>query len=55
MLDFIFSQAEVLITILTAVVTIASALANFTATETDNKLVAWLAKAVDFLALNIKK
>ncbi len=41
--------------ILTALVTFASAVANFTKTDSDNKVVAVFAKVVDFLALNFKK
>lgn len=36
----------------TSVVTVASAIANITKTETDNKIVSWLSKLVNFLALN---
>lgn len=38
-----------------AVVAAASAIANLTPTETDNKVVAAIAKVVNFLALNWKK
>ncbi len=38
-----------------AVVTVASALANLTPTEADNRAVAWLSRLVNFLALNFRR
>jgi hypothetical protein len=43
------------VTIGTAIVTAASAIANLTPTDTDNKIVAALSKAINWLALNFKK
>ena len=42
------------VTIGTAVVTIASVIANWTATDLDNKAVGWFSKLVNLLALNVK-
>ena len=53
-MEFIFAHAGDVLTILTAVVTIASVLANFTKSDADNKLVAVFAKLVNTLALNFK-
>lgn len=38
---------------LTGLITFASVIANFTKTDADNKAVAWVSKAVNWLALNI--
>ncbi len=55
MIEWITLNLEALVAILTAVVTAASGLANFTKTDTDNKIVNALGKLVNFLALNWKK
>ena len=43
-----------IIAVVTGVVTVASLIANLTPNDTDNKIIAVVAKAVDFLALNFK-
>ena len=55
MLDYLIQNAEKLVVALTALVTFASALANLTPTDTDNKIVSALSKLINVLALNIKK
>ena len=42
------------LSIITAVITVASVLANFTKTEVDNKILNVIGKIVNVLALNIK-
>jgi len=54
-MDFLIGHAADIFGILTATVTLASLIANLTKTDADNKLVATLSKAVNFLALNFKK
>lgn len=44
-----------IVTAITMIVTGASALANFTKTDVDNKALAVIAKALNFIALNFKK
>lgn len=55
MLEFLTAHVSDIVVILTAIVTAASAIANLTPTETDNKIVAAVSKLVNFLALNFKK
>ncbi len=54
-MEWITENIATIIAIGTAIVTAASAIVNLTPTETDNKIVAWLIKVLDFLALNFKK
>lgn len=54
MIEFITENWEVILTIVTAVVTAASAIANVTPTKTDNKIVGVIQKVVSALALNFK-
>lgn len=53
--QFITLNWEMILAVLTGLVTVASLIANMTPTETDNKIVAKLAAAINFLALNFKK
>lgn len=55
LITFIMDNSAVVVGFLTALVTMASAVANFTDGDADNKFVAVLGKVVDFLALNWKK
>jgi len=55
LITFIMDNGVVVVGFLTALVTLASAIANFTESDADNKVVAVLGKVVDFLALNWKK
>jgi len=55
MIEYLIANAEKLVIALTALITLASALANLTPTETDNKIVAALSKVINVLALNLKK
>ncbi|OQW34125.1 MAG: hypothetical protein A4E20_11870 [Nitrospira sp. SG-bin2] len=52
---WVVGHAGDLILAATATVAAASAIANLTPTDADNKAVAWVAKVVNFLALNWKK
>lgn len=52
---FITAHFTEILTIITAIVTAASGIANFTKTDADNKVVAIVSKFVNFLALNFKK
>jgi hypothetical protein len=52
---FVKAHIVDLVAIGTAIVTAASAIANLTPTDTDNKIVAVLSKAINWLALNFKK
>lgn len=55
-MDWINANIGAVITVLTAVVTVASVIANFTPSESDNKVVEFVRKIVDWLALNwVKK
>lgn len=49
------AHKDALVQIVTAVVTVASLIANLTPTDHDNALVAKLSKLVNMLALNLKK
>lgn len=55
LIQVLTENGEAVVAILTALVTLASAVANFTAKDSDNKAVAIFAKVVDFIALNFKK
>jgi hypothetical protein len=55
MLEYILSHAMELITIGTSVVTAASLIANMTPNTTDDKIVGYLSKGINLLALNWKK
>jgi len=54
-MNFITENGDTVIVVLTSVIAAASAIANVTPNETDNKIVATLTKVVNFLALNLKK
>ena len=56
MFEFLnFLDWGVFLQVATAVVTAASAIAAVTPTQVDNRVVAWLRKAVNVLALNVGK
>ena len=55
MIEFLTENWEGIIAAITAVVTAASAIANLTKTESDNKVIAKIGKFVNLLALNFKK
>ena len=52
---FLQVHAGEIVAALTALVTFCSAIANLTPSDHDNKIVASVGKAVNFLALNFKK
>ena len=54
-MEWLTANIENIVAIATAVVTLASAIANITASDSDNKIVAFVSKFVDFLALNFRK
>lgn len=54
MFQYIMDHFDSIIAVVTGVVTVASLIANLTPNDTDNKIVAVVSKAVDFLALNFK-
>ena len=54
-IDWITANSDAIITGLLGLVAFASVIANFTATDADNKAVGWFSKVVNWLALNIKK
>lgn len=54
MIQWITANAADLIAILTAVVAVASLVAKVTPTEVDNKVIAYILKFIDALALNTK-
>lgn len=55
MLNFLQTNSTALLSIFTALVTIASVLSNFTKTDSDNKIVAILSKLNDWMALNFNE
>lgn len=55
LLNYLTNNYEAILAIATALVTAASAAANLTPSESDNKFVAILSKVVNFFALNFKK
>lgn len=54
-MEWITQNWPQLLEIITAIVTIASLVANLTPTETDNKIVAYIVRAVNLLGFNLKK
>ena len=54
-MDFILTHLTDLVAIFAGVVTTASLIANLTPTETDNRIVEFLKKLIDVLALNFRK
>jgi len=54
-MDWLIENWAGLLTALTAIIAAASAVANLTKTESDNKAVAAVSKVVNVLALNLKK
>lgn len=54
-MDFVLAHLTDLVAIFAGLVTTASIIANLTPTETDNKIVEFLKKLIDVLALNFKK
>ena len=55
MFTWIIEHKDSIIAATTAVVTAASAVANLTPTDSDNKAVSWLTRLINALALNFKK
>lgn len=55
MFTWIIEHKDSIIAATTAVVTAASAVANLTPTDSDNKVVNWLSRVINSLALNLKK
>jgi len=53
-MEWIIANWETIVAIITGIVTTFSVIAKLTPTETDNKIVGWLLKFVDFLAINNK-
>lgn len=54
-MEWLFTNANDIIAVLTSLVTSASLIANFTKTDSDNKAVAKVGKIVNFVALNFKR
>lgn len=54
-MEWIINNWEGVTVAIMAVVTLASAIANLTPSDTDNKVVEKIASLIDTLALNIKK
>jgi hypothetical protein len=54
-MTFIIDNFDKILVAAAGFIAFASFIANFTPTQTDNKIVAFLTKLVDFLALNFKK
>ena len=53
-MEWLTSHLADLIQIITSIIAAASVIANFTTTDVDNKIVAFLSKLVNMMALNIK-
>jgi len=53
-MDWIIANWASVVAIVTGIVTVASIIAKLTPTETDDKIVGYILKIVDFLALNNK-
>jgi hypothetical protein len=53
--EFLATDTGAIIAIATAAVTLASAIANITPNKVDDKYVGYVAKAVNWLALNLTK
>lgn len=54
-MEFIIQNWEGIFVAITSIVTAASAIANLTKTDADNKIIAAIGKVVNALALNFKK
>lgn len=54
-MNWIVENLAAIFGVLTATVTLASAIANLTPTDSDNKIVAKISQAINWLALNFKK
>lgn len=54
-MEFITTNMTDIIAIVTAIVTIASIVANWTKSDADNKAVGMVSKLINFLALNLTK
>lgn len=55
MIEYVSQNWDAILTAVTAVVTAASAIANLTKTDSDNKIIAKVSKFINLLALNLKK
>lgn len=55
MFDYIQAHLTDILAAITAIVTAASAIANLTPTDADNKVIAAISKFINMLALNFKK
>lgn len=55
MVEYITTHWPELVNIVTAIVAVASLIANLTPTETDNKIIAAIVRFINMLGLNIKK
>lgn len=53
--NYIYSNSDTLIAIVTGIVTVASLVANLIPGDSENKYIAYAQKAVNWLALNLKK
>lgn len=53
--NYIYSNADTLVAIVTGIVTVASLIANLIPGDSENKYIAYAQKAVSWLALNLKK
>lgn len=53
--NYIYSNADTLVAIVTGIVTVASLVSNMIPGESENKYIAYAQKAVNWLALNLKK
>lgn len=54
-MTFYIDHIETIYVIITSLVTAASAVANLTKTDKDNKAVGYISKAINFIALNLDK
>ena len=55
MWTWIVEHSDALLTAFMAIVTAASAVANLTPTDSDNKVIAFITKVINSFALNFKK
>jgi hypothetical protein len=53
-MNFIIENWEQIFAVITAAVTVASAIAAITPSETDNRIVSKIKKVVDVIAINVK-
>lgn len=53
--NYIYANADTLVAIVTGIVTVASLVANLIPGESESKYIAYAQKAVNWLALNLKK